>query len=139
MFFILIIIVVFKIIIVTTITMFFLIFFNWHYAIWYFQMEDVQYDNHENRLMSSLQQIMNSEQFADVTLCCADGYKLRAHKVVLSYCSSYLQVRCKSAFFISGDLRFFCYWFSTNQWRSYYYTTNVRPIPLPFHNSVLNT
>lgn len=56
-------------------------------------MEDMEYENHENRLMSSLQQMMNSEQFADVVICCADGYKLRAHKVVLSYCSSYLQVR----------------------------------------------
>ncbi|VVC39333.1 Hypothetical protein CINCED_3A019724 [Cinara cedri] len=54
-------------------------------------MEDVECNNHENRLMFSLQQMMNSEQFADVIICCADGYKLRAHKVVLSYCSSYLQ------------------------------------------------
>lgn len=56
-------------------------------------MGDIEYDNHEDRLMSNLQQMMNSEQFADVIICCADGYKLRAHKVVLSYCSSYLQVR----------------------------------------------
>lgn len=55
-------------------------------------MGDTKYDNHENRLMFSLQQMMNSEHFADVVICCSDGYKLRAHKVVLAYCSSYLQV-----------------------------------------------
>ncbi|XP_027853180.2 zinc finger protein 250-like isoform X1 [Aphis gossypii] len=54
-------------------------------------MGDTKYDNHENRLMFSLQQMMNSEHFSDVVICCADGYKLRAHKVVLAYCSSYLQ------------------------------------------------
>lgn len=55
-------------------------------------MDDFKYENHEDRLMSSLQQMMNSEHFADVIICCADGHKLRAHKIVLSYCSSYLQV-----------------------------------------------
>uniref|UniRef100_A0A2S2QTS0 Protein tramtrack, alpha isoform n=1 Tax=Sipha flava TaxID=143950 RepID=A0A2S2QTS0_9HEMI len=54
-------------------------------------MGDFEHDNHEDRLMSSLQRMMDTEQFADVTICCADGYKLRAHKVVLSYCSPYLQ------------------------------------------------
>lgn len=63
-------------------------------------MADCEYENHENRLMSSLQQMMNSEQFADVILCCADGYKLRAHKVVLSYCSSYLEVRSLEYIFL---------------------------------------
>ncbi|XP_050442688.1 zinc finger protein interacting with ribonucleoprotein K-like [Adelges cooleyi] len=54
-------------------------------------MADAIYEQHKNRLMSNLNQMMRSEHFADVIISCADGYKLRAHKIVLSYCSSYLQ------------------------------------------------
>lgn len=42
-------------------------------------------------VLSYLRQLLSSESFVDVTLCCLGG-SLRAHRVLLSACSPYLQV-----------------------------------------------
>ncbi|XP_034239005.1 protein tramtrack, beta isoform-like [Thrips palmi] len=41
-------------------------------------------------VLSYLRQLLSSESFVDVTLCCLGG-SLRAHRVLLSACSPYLQ------------------------------------------------
>ncbi|XP_067121456.1 zinc finger and BTB domain-containing protein 26-like [Centruroides vittatus] len=46
--------------------------------------------NHQSNSLTMFQQYLLSERFVDVTLCC-DGMSLKAHKVVLSSSSTYLE------------------------------------------------
>ncbi|XP_023234165.1 uncharacterized protein LOC111633770 isoform X2 [Centruroides sculpturatus] len=46
--------------------------------------------NHQSNLLTKFQQYLLSERFVDVTICC-DGMSLKAHKVVLSSSSTYLE------------------------------------------------
>ncbi|KAG8232107.1 hypothetical protein J437_LFUL012305 [Ladona fulva] len=50
----------------------------------------VQWKHHQEGMLKFLEELRASETFVDVTLCC-EGQKFKAHRVVLSACSPYLQ------------------------------------------------
>ncbi|XP_046392004.1 zinc finger protein 628-like isoform X2 [Ischnura elegans] len=50
----------------------------------------VQWKHHQEGVLKFLEELQATETFVDVTLCC-EGQKLKAHRVVLSACSPYLQ------------------------------------------------
>lgn len=47
--------------------------------------------HHQMGVMDYLRQLLVSEVFVDVTLCCQNK-RFKAHRILLSACSSYLQV-----------------------------------------------
>lgn len=51
----------------------------------------LRWNNHQNNLLGVFSQLLRDESLVDVTLACAEGHSIRAHKVVLSACSSYFQ------------------------------------------------
>lgn len=55
------------------------------------QEMQVRWRHHQAGLLSYLRQMLVSEIFVDVTLCCQNR-RLKAHRVLLSACSPYLQV-----------------------------------------------
>ncbi|XP_049837534.1 uncharacterized protein LOC126282113 isoform X2 [Schistocerca gregaria] len=50
----------------------------------------VRWERHECGVLRNLRQLLAAEAFVDVTLCC-QGRRLRAHRLLLSACSPYLQ------------------------------------------------
>lgn len=52
----------------------------------------LRWNNHQSNLLSVFDQLLHDESFVDVTLA-VEGQLLRAHKMVLSACSPYFQVR----------------------------------------------
>ncbi|XP_049939120.1 protein tramtrack, beta isoform-like [Schistocerca serialis cubense] len=50
----------------------------------------VQWERYESAVLAHLRRLLAAEAFVDVTLCC-QGHRLRAHRVLLSACSPYLQ------------------------------------------------
>lgn len=54
----------------------------------------LRWNNHQSNLLSVFDQLLHDESFVDVTLA-VEGQLLRAHKMVLSACSPYFQVRIK--------------------------------------------
>ena len=58
----------------------------------------LRWNNHQSNLLSVFDQLLHDESFVDVTLA-VEGHALRAHKIVLSACSPYFQV--KYNFYIS--------------------------------------
>jgi hypothetical protein len=52
----------------------------------------VRWKHHQMGVMDYLRQLLVSEVFVDVTLCCQNR-RFKAHRILLSACSSYLQVR----------------------------------------------
>jgi hypothetical protein len=52
----------------------------------------VRWKHHQVGVMEYLRQLLVSEVFVDVTLCC-QSKRFKAHRILLSSCSSYLQVR----------------------------------------------
>ncbi|KAK9499046.1 hypothetical protein O3M35_003561 [Rhynocoris fuscipes] len=53
----------------------------------------VRWRHHQLGLLGYLRHMLASESFVDVTLCC-QAKRLKAHRVLLSASSSYLQVNC---------------------------------------------
>ncbi|KAI5750143.1 hypothetical protein M8J76_013175 [Diaphorina citri] len=51
----------------------------------------LRWNNHQNNLLGVFSQLLHDESLVDVTLACSEGHSIRAHKVVLSACSSYFQ------------------------------------------------
>lgn len=51
----------------------------------------LRWNNHQNNLLGVFSQLLQDESLVDVTLACSEGHSIRAHKVVLSACSSYFQ------------------------------------------------
>ncbi|KAJ4436829.1 hypothetical protein ANN_16961 [Periplaneta americana] len=51
----------------------------------------VRWQHHQVGVLDYLKQLLVSEVFVDVTLCCQDK-RFKAHRLLLSACSSYLQV-----------------------------------------------
>lgn len=51
----------------------------------------LRWNNHQSNLLGVFSQLLQDESLVDVTLACAEGHSIRAHKVVLSACSSYFQ------------------------------------------------
>lgn len=52
----------------------------------------LRWNNHQSTLISVFDTLLENEKLVDCTLA-ADGQYLKAHKVVLSACSPYLEVR----------------------------------------------
>ncbi|XP_049939012.1 proline-rich protein 36-like [Schistocerca serialis cubense] len=50
----------------------------------------VRWERHASGVLAHLRRLLAAEAFVDVTLCC-QGRRLRAHRVLLSACSPYLQ------------------------------------------------
>lgn len=55
----------------------------------------LRWNNHQPNLVNVMTGLLNSEMFVDATIA-AEGRKIQVHKVVLSACSSYFQVRPKT-------------------------------------------
>ncbi|XP_059224055.1 uncharacterized protein LOC106091895 isoform X2 [Stomoxys calcitrans] len=51
----------------------------------------LRWNNHQSNLLGVFSQLLQDESLVDVTLSCSEGAPIRAHKVVLSACSSYFQ------------------------------------------------
>ncbi|XP_055526004.1 uncharacterized protein LOC129718858 isoform X2 [Wyeomyia smithii] len=51
----------------------------------------LRWNNHQSNLLGVFNQLLQDESLVDVTLACSEGASIRAHKVVLSACSSYFQ------------------------------------------------
>lgn len=51
----------------------------------------LRWNNHQSNLLGVFSQLLRDESLVDVTLACSEGQSIRAHKVVLSACSSYFQ------------------------------------------------
>lgn len=51
----------------------------------------LRWNNHQSNLLGVFSQLLRDESLVDVTLACSEGTTIRAHKVVLSACSSYFQ------------------------------------------------
>lgn len=51
----------------------------------------LRWNNYQMNLLSVFEQLLENQQFVDVTLCCEGGYSFKAHKIVLSACSPYFQ------------------------------------------------
>ncbi|XP_043474650.1 protein bric-a-brac 2-like isoform X2 [Leptopilina heterotoma] len=51
----------------------------------------LRWNNHQSNLLGVFSQLLETESLVDVTLACTEGPSIRAHKVVLSACSSYFQ------------------------------------------------
>ncbi|XP_026477805.1 uncharacterized protein LOC113383763 isoform X2 [Ctenocephalides felis] len=51
----------------------------------------LRWNNHQSNLLGVFSQLLHDESLVDVTLACSEGASIRAHKVVLSACSSYFQ------------------------------------------------
>ncbi|CAH1966323.1 unnamed protein product [Acanthoscelides obtectus] len=51
----------------------------------------LRWNNHQSNLLGVFSQLLRDESLVDVTLACSEGHSIRAHKVVLSACSSYFQ------------------------------------------------
>lgn len=62
----------------------------------------LKWNNHQTTLVSVFDKLLECESLVDCTLA-ADGRYMKAHKVVLSACSSYLEVSI-----LSGAIFFCC-------------------------------
>ncbi|CAH1400842.1 unnamed protein product [Nezara viridula] len=51
----------------------------------------LRWNNHQSNLLGVFSQLLEAESLVDVTLASSEGHSLRAHKVVLSACSSYFR------------------------------------------------
>jgi len=51
----------------------------------------LRWNNHQSNLLGVFSQLLQDEALVDVTLACAEGHSIRAHKVVLSACSTYFK------------------------------------------------
>lgn len=54
------------------------------------QQFSLKWTNYTNHITNAFDTLRSKEDFCDVTLCC-EGRKIRAHKVLLSACSSYFK------------------------------------------------
>lgn len=50
----------------------------------------LRWNNYQSNMVSELDSLRSDEDLVDVTLCC-EGHLLKAHKVILSACSSYFR------------------------------------------------
>ena len=51
----------------------------------------LRWNNHQSNLLRVFSRLLDSEQFTDVVLSAAGGAPIRAHRIVLSACSSYFE------------------------------------------------
>ncbi len=70
----------------------------------------LKWNNHTNNMVKVFNQLLDDQNFVDVTLAC-DGASIKAHKMVLSACSTYFKDLfvtnpCKHPIVILKDMRF---------------------------------
>ncbi|GFR10083.1 protein bric-a-brac 2 [Trichonephila clavata] len=70
----------------------------------------LKWNNHTNNMIQVFESLLSSETLVDVTLAC-DGLSLKAHKLVLSACSTFFQSLflenpCKHPIVIMKDMRY---------------------------------
>jgi hypothetical protein len=70
----------------------------------------LKWNNHTNNMVKVFNQLLDDENFVDVTLAC-DGASIKAHKMVLSACSTYFKDLlvtnpCKHPIVILKDMRY---------------------------------
>ncbi|XP_063704974.1 zinc finger protein 135-like isoform X2 [Culicoides brevitarsis] len=51
----------------------------------------LRWSNHQSNLLGVFSELLQEESLVDVTIACSEGASIKAHKVVLSACSSYFQ------------------------------------------------
>lgn len=71
----------------------------------------LRWNNHQSNMLNVFRDLLASEKFVDVTLVC-EGFKVRAHKMVLSACSPFFQEvfvsnPCKHPVIILKDMNHF--------------------------------
>ena len=54
------------------------------------QLFSLKWNNYLSHIMDAFEVLRNEENLVDVTLSC-EGYKIKAHKMLLSACSSYFK------------------------------------------------
>jgi len=59
----------------------------------------LKWNNYQSHVAEIFTQLLQAESMVDVTLC-AEGHKIRAHRIVLSACSPYFQVRLSTLIFL---------------------------------------
>lgn len=74
------------------------------------QLFCLRWNNYQSNLTNVFDQLLQNESFVDVTLACADGHSVKAHKMVLSACSPYFQTLffenpCKHPIVILKDIK----------------------------------
>ncbi|XP_065218248.1 protein bric-a-brac 1-like isoform X2 [Planococcus citri] len=74
------------------------------------QLFCLRWNNYQSNLTNVFDQLLQNESFVDVTLACADGHTVKAHKMVLSACSPYFQALffenpCKHPIVILKDIK----------------------------------
>lgn len=74
------------------------------------QLFCLRWNNYQSNLTNVFDQLLQNESFVDVTLACADGHSVKAHKMVLSACSPYFQALffenpCKHPIVILKDIK----------------------------------
>lgn len=74
------------------------------------QLFCLRWNNYQSNLTNVFDQLLQNESFVDVTLACADGHSVKAHKMVLSACSPYFQSLffenpCKHPIVILKDIK----------------------------------
>ena len=55
-------------------------------------MQEVEWDNHSSELVESLTTFLQTGALNDVTLCSAEGKKIKAHRLILAATSTYFRV-----------------------------------------------
>ncbi|XP_067139367.1 uncharacterized protein [Centruroides vittatus] len=70
----------------------------------------VKWNNHQPNMIAVFDQLLTNETFVDVTLAC-EGVRLKAHKIILSACSSFfqnlfLENPCKHPIVIMKDVKY---------------------------------
>jgi BTB/POZ domain len=60
------------------------------------QLLHLKWNNHTNNLMDIIREQYSKQSLVDVTLSC-QGKRFRAHRMILSACSPYFQVRYYSS------------------------------------------
>lgn len=53
----------------------------------------LRWNNHQPNMVSFLSTLLPKESFADVTLVSAEGSRIQAHRIILSACSPYFEVK----------------------------------------------
>ena len=55
------------------------------------ELYNLRWNDFQSCLSTSVGDLLEEKEFADVTLACADGQNFAVHKIVLSACSQYFK------------------------------------------------
>lgn len=71
----------------------------------------LRWNNHRSNLLTVFDELLQNEEFCDVTLACDGGVPIKCHKMVLAACSSYFQtlfteLPCKHPVVVLKDVKY---------------------------------